>query len=109
MDGSMGEDSVAAKPSQAEGGSAPIDDAPQPLPMTQEEAWVRAEWDGDAAGLTRAIELMGEGRLAAAEREEVHTQFTRVAEAALRKDNIPPARAALIRDYFKLLAEDSEK
>lgn len=109
MDGSMGEDSVAAKPSQAEGGSAQNGDALQPLPLTQEEAWVRAEWEGDAVGLTRAIELMGEGRLAAAEREEVRIQFTRVAEAALRKDNIPPARAALIRDYFKLLAEDSEK
>ena len=65
--------------------------------------------EGHAVGLTRSIELMGEGRLAVEPQRQLHHHFRSAAEASIRRDDVPSARAALIRNYFRLLAEERDK
>ncbi|MBK8238070.1 MAG: hypothetical protein IPK74_21285 [Deltaproteobacteria bacterium] len=62
--------------------------------------------DGPARGAVRYIKRFAEGLRAGHEYADVHREYEDVAEAAIRRENIPLTRRDYVRRYFEAVRPD---
>ena len=62
--------------------------------------------DGPAHGAVRYIKRFAEGLRTGPEYRDVHREYEEVAEAAVRREEIPLTRRDYIRSYFEAVRPD---
>jgi hypothetical protein len=67
---------------------------------------VDAEPDGPAKGAVRYIQSFAQGLRGGPEYRDVHREYEEIAEAAVRREQIPLTRRDYIRSYFEAVRPD---